>query len=103
MAAPVEDRGAIGFAEKVLGLLDEGRFTATYKFAVLLGLMDLCLESGFGLSRTSAERTLCSVRVGTQNHNRQTAAGLLHSLRITRCVAPMPHGHALRLLRAVRR
>src|SRR5207245_3715294 len=28
-------RGAIGFAERVLELLDEGRYTATYKYAVL--------------------------------------------------------------------
>ncbi len=39
-----EGSDAILFAEKVLALLDEGRFTATYKYAVLLGLMDLCLE-----------------------------------------------------------
>jgi 5-methylcytosine-specific restriction endonuclease McrA len=38
------DRGAIGFAEKVLELLDEGRYTATYKYALLLALMDVCLE-----------------------------------------------------------
>jgi 5-methylcytosine-specific restriction endonuclease McrA len=42
---PVADpRDAIGFAEKVLELLDEGRYTATYKYAVLLALIDLCLE-----------------------------------------------------------
>jgi 5-methylcytosine-specific restriction endonuclease McrA len=39
------DRGPIALAEKVLHLLDEGQFTATYKYAVLLGLMDLCLEN----------------------------------------------------------
>jgi hypothetical protein len=38
-------RGIIGFAEKLLALLDEGRFTATYKYAVLIGLMDLCMEN----------------------------------------------------------
>jgi 5-methylcytosine-specific restriction endonuclease McrA len=38
------ERGAIGFAEKVLELLEEGRYVATYKYAVLLALMDLCLE-----------------------------------------------------------
>ena len=38
-------RGAIGFAEKVLELLDEGRYTATYKYAVLLALIDVCLET----------------------------------------------------------
>jgi len=35
---------AITFAEKVLALLDQGTFTSTYKFAVLLGLMDLVVE-----------------------------------------------------------
>jgi len=39
------DRGAIGLGEKIFSMLDEGGFTATYKFAVLLGLIDLCLES----------------------------------------------------------
>ena len=39
-----EERGAVAFAEKILELLDEGRYTATYKYAVLLALMDLCLE-----------------------------------------------------------
>jgi hypothetical protein len=34
----------IRFAEKVMALLDQGVFTATYKYAVLLGLMDLCME-----------------------------------------------------------
>jgi 5-methylcytosine-specific restriction endonuclease McrA len=39
-----DPRGAIGFAEKVLELLDEGRYTATYKYAVMLALLDVCLE-----------------------------------------------------------
>jgi 5-methylcytosine-specific restriction endonuclease McrA len=34
----------IEFAERVLALLDEGKFTATYKYAVLLALIDLCVE-----------------------------------------------------------
>ncbi len=38
------DVDTIAFAEKVLALLDQGAFTATYKYAVLLGLIDLCLE-----------------------------------------------------------
>ena len=42
--AVADQRDAIGFAEKVLELLDEGRYTATYKYAVLLALIDLCLE-----------------------------------------------------------
>jgi 5-methylcytosine-specific restriction endonuclease McrA len=39
---------AIAFAEKVLALLDQGAFTSTYKFAVLLGLMDLVVEQANG-------------------------------------------------------
>lgn len=39
-----EERGAIACAERILEMLDEGRYTATYKYAVLLALMDLCLE-----------------------------------------------------------
>jgi hypothetical protein len=42
------DRGpdeAIALAERIFQLLDQGRFTATYKYAVLLGLLDLCLEN----------------------------------------------------------
>ena len=38
------DRGAIAFAERLLTVLSQGRFTATYKYAVLLGFIDLCLE-----------------------------------------------------------
>lgn len=38
------DRGALAFAEQLLTLLREGSFTATYKYAVILALMDLCLE-----------------------------------------------------------
>lgn len=38
------DRVALRLAERLIQLLDEGSFTATYKYAVLIGLMDLCLE-----------------------------------------------------------
>ena len=41
-AAPTRD--VIAFGERLLALLDQGSFVATYKYAVLLGLMDLCLE-----------------------------------------------------------
>lgn len=39
-----KDLDAIGLAEYVMALLDQGSFTATYKYAALLALMDLCLE-----------------------------------------------------------
>jgi 5-methylcytosine-specific restriction endonuclease McrA len=39
------DAGLVGFAEKVMTLLDEGQFTSTYKYAVLLALLDLSLEN----------------------------------------------------------
>lgn len=45
MAAPSESsRTAIQLAERLIQLLDRGGFTATYKYAVLVALMDLCLE-----------------------------------------------------------
>lgn len=43
MAADGDD--AIRFAEKLLALLDTGRFTATYKFATLLALIDVCVAA----------------------------------------------------------
>src|SRR3954452_18876679 len=43
LAASQDD--AIAFGEKVFALLDETRYTTTYKLAVLLGLIDLCLEN----------------------------------------------------------
>ena len=46
MARPGGEAGLIRFAEKVILLLQQGGFTATNKFAVLIGLMDLCLEQG---------------------------------------------------------
>jgi hypothetical protein len=42
---PVDlDRTALRLAERLIQLLDEGSFTATYKYAVIIGLLDLCLE-----------------------------------------------------------
>ena len=34
------------FLEKLLQVLGQGGFSATYKYAVLPGLMDLCIEAG---------------------------------------------------------
>ena len=34
----------MAFAERVIALLDQGSFSSTYKFAVLLALIDLCCE-----------------------------------------------------------
>ena len=45
MASPPEpDRTAIRLAERLIQLLGRGGFTATYKYAVLIALMDLCME-----------------------------------------------------------
>jgi hypothetical protein len=41
---PDPDRTALRLAERLIQLLDRGGFTATYKYAVLVGLMDLCME-----------------------------------------------------------
>jgi HNH endonuclease len=44
-AGHTEDQGPFTFGEKILNLLDQGRFTSTYKYAVLLSMVDLCLEN----------------------------------------------------------
>lgn len=49
------DSGLLGFAQKLMTVLDQGLTTATYKYAVLLGLMDLCLE------KTTAQGTAPSM------------------------------------------
>jgi hypothetical protein len=41
---PTGSTDAAAFSERILQLLDQGRFTATYKFAVLLALIDVCLQ-----------------------------------------------------------
>lgn len=43
-APPAIEQPALRIAEKIVQLLDRGGFTATYKYAVLIGLMDLCME-----------------------------------------------------------
>jgi 5-methylcytosine-specific restriction endonuclease McrA len=43
MPAAGEGR-VLAFAEQLVQLLEQGRKSATYKFAVVLGLMDLCIE-----------------------------------------------------------
>jgi hypothetical protein len=39
-----ERDGALAFAERLLALIDQGRVTATYKHALLLALIDVCME-----------------------------------------------------------
>lgn len=41
---PDFDQSALRLAERLIQLLDRGGFTATYKYAVLVALMDLCME-----------------------------------------------------------
>jgi hypothetical protein len=48
---PMPTSDTIAFAEKLVVLLDQGVCTATYKFAVLLGLIDVCLERTSGTGR----------------------------------------------------
>lgn len=42
--SPELEGTALRLAERLIQLLDEGSFTATYKYAVLVGLMDLSME-----------------------------------------------------------
>ncbi len=38
------DHDPISLAERVLGILNEGGFSATYKYALFIAILDLCLE-----------------------------------------------------------
>ena len=59
-------KDAIALAEKVLALLAEGSFSATYKYALFIALLDLCLEQtskrgappGVLTTRQLAEKTI---------------------------------------------
>jgi len=44
MSRIIQSDDVITFAERVMALLEEGSFNATYKYAVLLGIMDVCME-----------------------------------------------------------
>lgn len=46
MAADSYSLQPLQLAERIIQLLEQGRFSATYKYAVLIALMDLCLEDG---------------------------------------------------------
>jgi 5-methylcytosine-specific restriction endonuclease McrA len=47
----------LAVGERIIALLEEGAFTATYKYAVLLGLMDLSLEYGAEVGQASLTLT----------------------------------------------
>ena len=49
----------VGFAEKVLALLELGSFSATYKYALFTAIMDLCLESAM---RSGTDDTVITTR-----------------------------------------
>jgi HNH endonuclease len=53
------DRSALRIAERLIQLLDRGGFTATYKYAVLIGLMDVCMER---TSSTGAPPSMITTR-----------------------------------------
>jgi 5-methylcytosine-specific restriction endonuclease McrA len=58
-ARVTQERDAIAFAELVLTMLDQGAYASTYKYAVMLGLIDLCLE---GTGRTGAAPEMITTR-----------------------------------------
>jgi hypothetical protein len=56
MGEPVQlEQPSLRIAEKIVQILDRGGFTATYKYAVLVALMDVCMErtNAQGLPPTS--------------------------------------------------
>jgi len=63
MPDQLDESGLIKFAERILTLLDRGSFVATYKYAVMLGLMDLCLEE---TSKMGAAPTMVTSRQLTE-------------------------------------
>jgi hypothetical protein len=63
-----QESGAIAFAERVLTLLDDGSFTATYKYAVLLGLIDLCMEGVSATTRGPWDRDRRTVASAPRAH-----------------------------------
>ena len=44
MTAPPDDRGQLDFLQHVQRIFDEGEFVATYKFALLIALVELVIE-----------------------------------------------------------
>ena len=59
MSQPIE------VAERVIRLLQEGRYTATYKQAVLLALIDLCVEAGAANTAKATSRAAARIRIGS--------------------------------------
>ena len=47
----VEPQQQLEFLSNVQRLLSEGQFTATYKYALLLAIADICVEDGEDVGR----------------------------------------------------
>ena len=47
------DQDAIALAERVLAILEEGSFSSTYKYALFIGILDLCIEKTDGQRRSA--------------------------------------------------
>lgn len=56
---PTNAEDLASFGEKLLAILDRGSFTSTYKYAVLMALLDLALE---GTQRDGAPPTMVTTR-----------------------------------------
>lgn len=98
---PDPDRGALAFAERLMTVLAWGRKTATYKCAVLLGIMDLCQEHstpGGAAPRRVATRQLAEKVVGLYwSHTVPFASGAEGLLRQN------SGGRQAEILRSIRR
>jgi hypothetical protein len=78
---PSASDAAIALAERIFQVLDQGRFTATYKYAVLLAMLDLCLEN---VSRTgSAPDVLTTRQLGEKVLERRNSGELRQSRSTT--------------------
>lgn len=61
LSSPPSPSAQVRFLERTQRLLSEGQFTATYKFALLHALADLCVEQGHGVAGGSLTLTLAEL------------------------------------------
>jgi hypothetical protein len=79
----VGDLDAIALAERVLSILEEGGFSATYKFALFTAILDLCIEKSTDhgtLPETLTTRQL-ALKVVDLYWNHATPYGSIGTLR----------------------
>jgi HNH endonuclease len=77
------DLDAIALAERVLSILEEGGFSATYKFALFTAILDLCIEksTGHGTPPETLTTRQLAFKVVDLYWNQVTPYGTIGTLR----------------------